>query len=148
MKETLWGKKKLKFLKGRQYVSIFASGCFHSSPIFQDPLLIFCPLSAQFSLLSMPVLPPGFSVIHFSASVPSFCSTVIASSQFPKLDPGAPFFSTSPGRVEAGVQAGGGQERGAWPGPANPLQLQASWVQASPRGCRKGPWRDMHCCRK
>lgn len=119
-------------------MSIFSPfGYSHSNPIFQDSffLFIFCTVAIQFSLLSVPpVLPPAVLVslnIIFHHPIFSFCSMVLASSQFPKLDPGAQFVNMSLGSVQAGTQAGGRHKWGVWAGTPYIRQLSASWMQAA-----------------
>lgn len=98
-------------------------------------LFIFCPLAIPFSLLSMPpVFPPAVLVslhIVFHHPVSSFSSIVIASSQFPKLDPGAQFLNISLGSVQAGAQGAGNHKWGVWAGTPYLLQLNAFWSQAA-----------------
>lgn len=78
------------------------------------------------------MLPPAVLVslhIIFYHPIFSFCSTVLASSQFPKLDPGTPFLTMSLGSVQAGG--------GAWAGTPYLPQLNASWMQAAHRALGK-----------
>lgn len=114
--QKLWGKKIKNFRRWGIYFCFF-SGYSHSNPlsISKTPFLfILCPLPIPFSLLSVPPkLPYAVLVsLHIISHhiVSSFCSTAIASSQFPRLDPGAQHLAWEcPGRGPSWTQSG---ERG------------------------------------
>lgn len=114
--QKLWGKKS-KILEGEEYISVFSLAILIQIPfLFSRPpfLFIFCPLPIPFSLLSVPPkLPYAVLVsLHIVSHhiVSSFCFTVIASSQFPRLDPGAQHLAWEcPGRGPSWTQSG---ERG------------------------------------
>ena len=127
----------------------FFSGFSHSNPLslFKTPFLfILCPLPIPFSLLSVPPKLPYAVLVSLRIIshhiVSSFCSTVIASSQFPKLDPGAQHLTWEcPGRGPSWTQSG---ERGVGRD-SIPSSAQCCLNASSPWACRKGPWRELFC---